>query len=249
VAADQPTVTVKLDGGAWATSLQKALNAVPIPPTAQPASGPDAHMTIWQPSTDRLWDLYYARKLADGWHAEFGGAMNSVSTSTGYYSKDSWAGLSDWYWGATASSLPVIAGTMRIDELRSGVIPHALALNVPYARPKYFSWPAQRTDGSSSDPAAIPEGARFRIDPSVDLSKISMPRMTRMMAVAAQRYGMIVRDQTGQGLSFFAEDWRQYGSDPYYGSAGFFDGRWPFELMRDFPWEHVQLVKMDLRSR
>ena len=49
-------------------------------PTPRPAAGPDAHMTIWQPSTDRLWELFQARKLADGWHASFGGAMSSTST-------------------------------------------------------------------------------------------------------------------------------------------------------------------------
>jgi hypothetical protein len=246
VPANQPTVRVTLDAGAWATSLQTAFESVPIPSTAEPARGPDGHMTIWQPSTNRLWEFWLARKRDDGWHADFGGAMNSVSTSAGYYSIESWPGLSTRLWGATATSLPVIAGTMRIDELRSGVIPHALALNVPTARADVFAWPAQRTDGTSLDPLAIPEGARFRIDPSVDLSSIPMPPMTRMMAVAAQNYGMIVRDKTGQGLAFFAEDPSQYGFDPYYGASGFFGGRYPTELMRTFPWQHLQLVKMDL---
>ena len=40
--------------------------------------------------------------------------------------------------------------------------------------------------------------------------------MTRMMAKAAQRYGIIVRDQTGHAISFFAENPSQYGAtDPY----------------------------------
>jgi hypothetical protein len=138
---------------------------------------------------------------------------------------------------------------MLISELRAGVIPHALALNVPRARANSFSFPAQRTDGNSTDPAAIPEGARFRIDPSVDLSRITMPRLTRMMAVAAQRYGIIVRDQTGGGLSFYAEDHTQNGLDPYRGTAGFFEGKWPYQLMKSFPWDRLQLVKMNLRSR
>ena len=137
---------------------------------------------------------------------------------------------------------------MRLDELRAGVIPHALALNVPWARKGAYSWPATRTDGRSTAPGSIPEGARFRIDPKLDLSRISMPPMTRMMAVAVQRYGMIVRDQTGQGLSFFGEDSRQYGANPYTGTGGFFGGRYPTELMRSFPWQHLQLLKMELRG-
>jgi hypothetical protein len=248
VPATQPTVPVKLDAGAWAAGLQQTFASVPIPADATPAAGPDAHMTVWQPSMDRLWEFFKASKKADGWHASFGGAMSNVSASPGYFDTGSWPGLSQPVWGATASSLPVIAGTMMISELRAGVIPHALALNIPWAKPKTYSWPAQRTDGASKDPNAIPEGARFRIDPNVDLSKISMPPMTRMMAVAAQRYGMIVRDQTGHAISFFAENPSQYGSNPYTGPGGFFGGTNPMAVMQSFPWQYVQLVKMDLRT-
>ena len=129
--ADQPAVRVQLDPGSWKATLQQAFEAVPIPANAVPGGGPDAHMTIWQPSTDRLWELFKAAKLADGWHASFGGAMSSTSTSPGYYDAASWPGLSRPLWGATATSLPVVAGTMMIGELNAGVIPHALAMNIP----------------------------------------------------------------------------------------------------------------------
>lgn len=239
VPADQPMVRVKLDAGAWATSLQSALQEVPIPPGALPAKGNDRHLTIWQPSTDRLWELFKASRQADGWHASFGGAITNVSGHPGHYTNDS------WYWGATATSLPAIAGTMRIDELQAGVIPHALAMAIPYARPKVFSWPAQRTDGTSTDPNAIPEGARFRIDPALNLATLNLPPMTRMMAEAAQRYGMIVRDQTANAVGFYGEDPTPTGTNPY---GGFYGGRYPIDLLRSFPWAHVQLLKMDLRS-
>ena len=74
-ARNQPTVRVKLDAGAWNGALQQALDAVPVPPNAQPAAGPDGHLTVWQPSTDRMWELFQARRMADGWHASYGGAM------------------------------------------------------------------------------------------------------------------------------------------------------------------------------
>jgi hypothetical protein len=248
VPANQPTERVQLDPGSWKASLQQAFQAVPIPPAATPAAGPDAHMTVWQPSTDRLWELYEARKLADGWHASFGGAMSNVSRSPGYYDANSWPGLSGTYWGATATSLPVIAGTVMIDELRAGVIPHALAMNIPWAKPKVYSWPAQRTDGASTDPNAIPEGARFRLDPTLDLDTLNLPSMTRMLAKAAQRYGIIIRDQTGHAISFFAENPTPSGGNPYITTSGFYGGPDPTEVMRAFPWEHLQLLKMDLHT-
>jgi hypothetical protein len=248
VPASQPTVRVELDPGSWKVGLQEAFASVPIPASARPGPAPDSQLTIWQPSTNRLWELFEARSAADGWHASFGGAMSNTSQSAGYFDTSSWPGLSQPWWGATATSLPAIGGTIMIDELKAGLIPHALAIAVPWAKPNVYSWPAQRTDGASSDPNAIPEGARFRIDPKLDIDSLNLPPMTRMMAKAAQRYGMIVRDQTGHAVGFYAENPSPYGADPYIGPAGFYNGPDPSGVMQAFPWGHVQLVKMDLRT-
>jgi hypothetical protein len=244
VPADQPTTRVKLDAGAWATTLQAALEEVPIPPTARPAAGPDAHMTIWQPSSDRLWELFQARHETDGWHADFGGAMMNVSESPGYYTHRSWPGALR-QWGASATSLPVIAGTMLVSELQAGTIPHALAIAVPFARADVYSWPAQRTDGTDTDATAIPEGARFRLDPALDIDSLGLPPMTRMMAKAVQRYGLIVRDQTAHAIAFYAQDPGHGAANPY---GSIFGGRYPIDLLANFPWAHLQLLKMRLRS-
>lgn len=242
---DQPTVRVQLDGGAWNTGLQHAFEAVPIPPTARPAEGNDGHLTIWQPGTGKLWEFWVASHQVDGWHAEYGGAIANVGASPGFYDASSWPG-SDWYWGATATSLPVIGGTMLIDELRAGRIDHALAMAIPSARHGTFSWPAQRSDGTNDDSAAIPEGARFRLDPSLDIDRLDLPPFTRMMAEAAQRYGMVVRDQTAHAVGFYGEDPTPTGSDPY---PALFGGLSPLDLLARFPWDHVQLLDMELSSR
>jgi hypothetical protein len=249
VPAGQPNVRVTLSPGSWKLGLQKTFEAVPIPPTAVPASGPDAHMTVWQPSTNRLWEFFHASKLADGWHADFGGSMSNTSSSPGYYDTASWAGLSQPWWGSTATSLPVTAGTMMIAELKSGVIPHALAMNIPWAKPKTYSWPAQRSDGRSTDPNAIPEGARFRLDPTLNIDALNLPPMTKMIAKAAQTYGMVVRDQTGHAISLFAENYIQYGpTNPYTAPGGFYGGLYPNPVMKAFPWDRLQLLKMDLHT-
>jgi hypothetical protein len=36
----------------------QTFESVPIPANAVPASGPDVHMTVWQPFTDRLWEFF-----------------------------------------------------------------------------------------------------------------------------------------------------------------------------------------------
>ncbi len=242
VPADQRMVRVTLDNSApWARTLQGALHAVPIPTGAQPAAGSDAHMTIWQPSTDRLWELWKAHRTSGGWHASWGGAMRDVSGSPGYYTSRSWPGAAP-YWGATATSLPTIAGTMMIDELEQGRIDHALAIALPQARAGEYSWPAQRTDGTDLDPDAIPEGAHLRLDPHLDIAGLHLPPLVAMMARAAQRYGLIVRDKTLSSVAFFAQA-PPAGTNPY---SSIFGGVPGYDLLKSFPWRHLELLRMTL---
>ncbi|MFL5885811.1 MAG: hypothetical protein ACJ77M_12140 [Thermoleophilaceae bacterium] len=245
----QPRVRVKLDNGAsWALSLAATFAAgVPIPPGAKPAAGTDGYMAIYQPSSDTMWEFWRASLKTDGWHAAWGGAMRNVSTSPGYYSNVSWPGLGPlggWNWGGTAASLPVFGGVVQIAELAQGHIDHALAVDVPDACGGMFSWPAQRTDGTSTDPNCLPEGAHLRLNPSLDLSKLNMPPITRMLAEAAQKYGMIVRDRTHKAFGFFAEDPTPTGADPYNGPGGFYGGLRPWNFLPKFPWAAVQLLEM-----
>jgi hypothetical protein len=241
----QPTVRVHLDvrTSKGANALQRAFASVPIPPDAKPAIKPDSHLTVWQPSTDRLWELFHARRAANGWHADWGGAIRHVSRSPGYYTRSAWPGATR-NWGATASSLPVIGGTMLIDELKKGRIDHALAINLPAPRARVFAWPAQRTDGTGGLDA-LPEGARLRLDPALDVSALHLPKLTRMMALAAQRYGLVVRDQTHHGFSFFAENPSQFRGKPY---ARYFRGRTPQQMLANFPWDRLQVLQMTLCS-
>jgi hypothetical protein len=190
-----------------------------------------------------LWEFFKARKLADGWHAAWGGAIDHVSRSPGYYSDQSWPSAHD-YWGSTATSLPVAAGTITIAELERGSIDHALAIDVPFAREDAYAWPAQRTDGSSPAPDSLPEGAHLRIEPSLNLAGLHLQPVVQAIALAAQRYGMIVRDQTGHAIGFFAEDPTPTGSNPYPALFGYEE---PTLLLADFPWDHVEVLRMILR--
>src|SRR5918912_1003676 len=220
VPAGQPTARVKLDQ--FNPALQAAFDAVPIPPGARAAAGSDANMVVWQPSTDTMWEFWLMANRSDGWHARWGGRVTSVSTNPGRY---------DGNWGAPATSLPMIGGTITIDELRAGHIDHALAMAIPEPRRGVFVWPARRTDGTSDRPAAIPEGTRFRIDPALDLDRLPLPRPTRILAKAAQRYGMVVRDKSAN-VSLFAEDPTPTGTNPY---PALLDGLPPNKVLAAFP--------------
>jgi len=248
VPASQENVRVRLTDQHewWRLGLARVFRRVPLPAKARPADCSDAHLTVWQPARDRLWEFFDLHRTRTGWRADWGGAMRRVSHSPGFYDSRSWPGRSEYTWGATATSLPVVAGVMRLAELRRGRIDHALAMNVPTARSGVFAWPAQRSDGIGS-PTDLPEGARLRLDPDLDLASLDLPPLTLLMAEAAQRHGIVVRDQTGpgNGISFFGEAPRGSPS-PYYGEGGFYGGMTPNELLAPFPWEHLQLLKMKL---
>jgi hypothetical protein len=243
VPQDQPPVEVKLDSQIPHGPYQ-AFQAVPLPPGARPANGADRHLTVWQRSTDRLWEFFGLERRSAGWHARWGGAIDRVSKSPGYYTSSSWPGAR-FYWGATATSLPVAGGVMTIDELRRRRIDHALALNIKRVRARAYSWPAQRSDGQTPGEDQIPEGARFRLDPDLDIDSLGLHPVTAAIARAAQRYGLVVRDKSTT-VALYAEDPTPYARDPYLELlAPYYPGQ-VNRVLEDFPWHRLHLLQLRL---
>jgi hypothetical protein len=237
VGPEQRRVPVTLDtSGGSADLLARVLRSgVPIPPGAKPAAGSDASMVVEQPATNSLWELWEAHDENGVWHARWGGKMNDVSGSPGYYTNPS-------DWGGSGTSLSLLGGLIRISELRAGRIDHALALAIPHAAARIFAFPAQRTDGNDPNPNQIPEGTRFRLPASLNVEALKLPPVVRMIALAAQRYGIIVRDQSG-AVAFYGEDPTPTGTNPYYGAHGFFGGSGPAQLLRTFPWRDLEVLR------
>lgn len=246
VPADQPTVKVTLERASRCPALQTAWDAVPLPADAKPAAGRDKHLVLWQPSTDRLWEFWHLEQSAEGWQAAWGGAIQDASSASGAYGPEAWPGATIW-WGASASSLSIAGGLITLEDLELGQINHALAMAIPEPRAGVYASPAQRTDGNSSEPLSLPEGAHLRLDPNLDLAALHLPRFTLMMSEAAQRYGIVVRDKSSE-VTFYAQDPTPTGRNPYNGPHGYFEGKSPKELLASFPWHHLQLLKMGLHS-
>ena len=238
VGADQPTVHVTLDS--WGPDLQAAFDAVPIPDNAKAAAGSDEHMVVWQPTTDKMWEFFEMHQESDGWHASWGGEMDNVSTNPGYFTHEG----QSTNWGATATGLPLLGGLVTAADLERGYINHALAISLVETDKGSWSWPAQRTDGNNWSPGItpIPEGTRFRLDPTLNLASINLPPIDRMLAQAAQRYGMVVRDQAGS-VNFYGQDPVSMPSSPWPAA---FDNQYPNEVLEQFPWSHLQVLKTQL---
>jgi hypothetical protein len=231
--------------------LQAAFSAVPLPSNAQPATGTDNVMIIYQPSTDTMWESAKTHLESDGWHFAYGGRIINFSQNPGYYQRIVGADgnlIEAPFWGNSASGLPIADSVISFRDLANGYIDHALGILLPHLwiRNGVKAWPAWRSDGVSTAPNSVPEGARFRLDPNLNINSLHLPPLTRMIAVAAQRYGVIVRDGSsnisinGQVPETPAQlaAWEE----ALHGS-GF--THWN-QVLRSFPWSHLQLLKMSL---
>jgi len=239
VGPNQPTQHVTLDVSA--PDMQAEFDAVPIPSTAQAAAGTDEEMTVWQPSTDKLWEFWKMQEEPDGWHARWGGEMDNVSTNPGYFTH---SGITN-DWGATATGLPLLGGLVTEADLQRGYINHALAISLVETEPRCWSWPAQRTDGAytTAGITPIPEGARFRLNPAINVASLNLPPLDEMLAQAAQTYGIVVRDKGGS-VAFLGEDPKTIpGSNPW---SAEFEDTYASTILAKFPWSDLQTLQTQM---
>lgn len=169
---------------------------VPIPLGAQPGEDSDARMIIIDTVTHTEYDISKAQRTANGWKAGTVSVYNIKwdGTPTGHSSR--------------GSGLPAMAGLLRPWEIRQGRIEHALAFGYTETAEKKCVFPASKTDGKSTMPFAIPEGARLQLDPSLtdaDFDQMGLDPTGKIIAHALQEYGMILVDTSGS-FKIYLED-------------------------------------------
>jgi hypothetical protein len=252
--ANTPTVSVRLAHPSYEDpALIRAWSAVPMPAGAQPANCGDHNFAVLQSQPSgaiKEWEFWEASKSASGvWTAEWGGAMNNVLSDRGIASPLEWtdpsaptytARRSTYGWNVTASGISMLAGVITNQDLESGRINHALSMAVTSAAAREWMWPAQRTDGYSTDPAALPEGAHLRLSPRVNVRALDAPPIVKMIARAAQQYGIVVRDQTASSDVFYAQppDSRRPNL-----VRDLLDGQSLMSVLAAFPWAKLQVLK------
>jgi hypothetical protein len=167
--------------------------AMRIPKGAQQDPTSDGAMTVY----DRQNGVVYAL-----WHSSFDATSKTWSACGGavYYL------YSNGLEGTLPQSnekrnfghrgVPPSTYAVTLQEIRSGAIHHVLKLAVDLTSQE-FVFPMVGSDGRSNDPDAPPEGARIRIDPSIDLSQLHLRPAALIVARALQDYGAIIGDQDG----------------------------------------------------
>lgn len=173
----------------------------------------DCHLLVIDPSTCRLYEMWRANITSTTF---FGGCLAVWFLDQTY----SPVLRGDCCTSADAAGLPIAALMFGADDIAAGEILHALRFILPNAlmRERVYVRPATHSTGATSGPAdAPPYGARLRLKADFDPSGLNPA--ARVVAVALQRYGMILAD--GGNITFTAlndrfttHTWAQVGLGP-----------------------------------
>jgi hypothetical protein len=134
------------------------------------------------------------------------------------------------------------AAVVRVSEISSGHIPHALFFSTNMAAADH-RYPAARSDGTNTALVAtpIPQGARVQLDPAIDVD--ALPEITpfeKAVAKALQTYGAYCGDNADARMAFIFE-FEGGGKPPgaTYVAAGATEDY--FE-MTHIPWEALRVL-------
>ena len=218
-------------------------------PTLKPAAGADKHLVVWQPSTrPAVGVLAPGTAPPAGWQARAGWRHPERLVQLGQPTAPKPGLAPRPGWGASsATSLSIAGGLITLEDLKTGQINHALAMAIPNPRGEVYAAPAHRTDGWSTELTSLPEGAHLRLEPGLDLAALHLPKMTLMLAEAAQRYGIFIRDSS-VNVALYGQDPTPTGTNPYAGAHGYYEGKSAQQILEAFPWNHLQLLKVELHG-
>jgi hypothetical protein len=162
-----------------------------------PSPDTDGLMADFQPNGFVL-DTYATIVLANG-NIVSGGVASLI---------DARGDGTGWWNGRRASMLPSFAGLIRKGEIAAGRIPHAMAM-VMSSRMlvRRAVWPAFAFDRNSDTYAGtLPMGALLAIPAGVNINESGLTTTGKLLARAAQDYGVYVVDSTNSpGATLLAE--------------------------------------------
>ena len=219
-------------------SLPDEFANIRIPVGAQPAATADGQMTIYDLTAGGIYKLWQARYNAgtDSWSA--GGGSYYYLRSNGLHGSLDEA---DEPRNVGHRGNPPAIHAVRFDEIQAGSIDHALkiSINTPSAD---HVWPMIGSDGDSLHRSAPPQGARLRIKPEVDLTKLDLSPAALIVARALQKYGAVVGDSSGAPASLKLENTVQEGR------GALWEGVLSVDSLRAIPFDLYEVVALPRRN-
>ena len=159
----------------------------------KPSLDQDRHGIVFDPVGRKLYEFYRLTKTDAGWHAD---QASIFDLSSNKLRPDGWT-------STDAAGLPILPAIVRYDEIKRGVIDHALRFTVKRSRRAYV-YPATHFASKLTDENLPRMGERFRLRKDFDTSKFSPE--ARVILEALKRYGMLMADNgMDWGLSVSAD--------------------------------------------
>lgn len=206
----------------WDAAFGETLRGLHVPPGLEPDGSSDGNVSVYNPDTGEVVELWQTRWAPDGvLEACWGGVIEDASQSLGSFPVP---------YGASAGGLALWGYTIRHQELLDARIDHVVGIGIPLVKRGVISWPAVRTDGRV-DGAELAMGQMMRLPADLDLDSLNLSPTARTVAQAAQDYGIIVTDTSG-AVAFYGEHVFGVADDRY---DEIFRGRSSFEEMAGDP--------------
>ncbi len=163
-------------------------NSIYVPLIARPSPDSDAQLAIWQPG-GLILECYGAVVCGNG----------DVICTMASFSDPSGDGTGAGN-GRCASLLPNYAGLIRKGEVDGRRISHALSCTVSrLLLAPQFVWPAYAMDMNDRYEGTVPMGSLLAIPPDVNLDNLDLSEKGKIIARAAQEFGIYVVDRGGDG--------------------------------------------------
>lgn len=244
-ASQSPKKTVKItdtsSNPAVDPNLDLIAENVPLPDGIWPDQEADGHLLLVDPKLHKSWDFSHARNVNGQWQA----SRLDIWDLNGSGFRAPFVGKNWWTYGASGSGMPLIGGLIRLDEIKAGVINHALAFDGPINRRASTATgrdelcpPASRTDGTGIGKQYLYMGARLQLNPNLDLNKLGLSSAAKVIARAMQKYGLYNSGTTYEDFTLY---FQHLGADGGAWSAYNF----PDELIK-IPVEEFRVLDCNL---
>ena len=141
----------------------------------------DRHALVVDPVNRMLYEFYQAKKTDRGWEA---------TQASVFDLKTNKLRPADWT-SADAAGLPIFPAVVRYDELKRGMVEHAMRVTVKRTR-KAYVYPARHHASRLTDVNLPRMGERIRLKADYDISGFSPP--VQAILKGLKKYGMFVAD-------------------------------------------------------
>ena len=143
--------------------------------------GGDRHALVVDPTNRMLYEFYQLRKTDTGWQATQSSIFDMKSNKL---RPDGWT-------STDAAGLPIFPATVRYDELKRGIVEHAMRVTVEHSR-RAYAYPATHFASKLTDVNLPRMGERIRLRKDFDIAGFT-PEVQAILK-GLKKYGMYVAD-------------------------------------------------------